>query len=114
MQVLGGDPEAAYVTVVFAAGYAAGLAAARPPVGVAAALLRRMAVGLVPVYLGLLGALLVVRACDATPRRSPQGTPAPVVAADGPARRVGVGGRRGLVVRRAGSVEARTRGGSGR
>jgi hypothetical protein len=53
MQVLGGDPQAAYVTVVCASGYAAGLAAARAP-SMVGRLSRRVVVGLVPVYLGLL------------------------------------------------------------
>src|SRR5205823_4585437 len=53
LQVLGGDPEAAYVTVVSASGYAVGLAAARAP-SVMGRLLLRLAAGLVPVYLVLL------------------------------------------------------------
>jgi hypothetical protein len=53
MQTLGGDPEAAYVTVVCAMGYAAGLAAARGPHRLGLVLIR-LAVVLVPVYLGLL------------------------------------------------------------
>ena len=54
LQVLGGDPEAAYVTLACAVGYAAGLAAARPP-SVAGRWLRWVGVGLIPTYLGLLG-----------------------------------------------------------
>ncbi|MBX6312667.1 MAG: YfhO family protein [Isosphaeraceae bacterium] len=54
LQVLGGDPEAAYVTLVCAAGYAAGLAMARSPLGVGR-WLRRVGAGLIAVYLGLLG-----------------------------------------------------------
>ncbi len=54
MQVLGGDPQSAYVTVVSAAGYAAGLAAARNPAG-ARRVARWGAVGLVAAYVGLLG-----------------------------------------------------------
>ena len=53
LEVLGGDPEAAYVTVVAAAGYAAVLAAQRfPPV--LGRLLLWLAAGLVPLALGLL------------------------------------------------------------
>jgi hypothetical protein len=54
LQVLGGDPEAAYVTVACAAGYAAVLSAVRSPVR-AGRLLGRAGLGLVTVYLGLLG-----------------------------------------------------------
>ena len=54
LQVLGGDPEAAYLTLVCALGYAAGVAAARPPL-VVGRVLRRVALGFIPVYLGLLG-----------------------------------------------------------
>jgi len=52
-QVLGGDPEAAYLGVVCALGYALGVAAARPP-----SALRRwsrnLLIGLIPVVTGLL------------------------------------------------------------
>jgi hypothetical protein len=54
MQVLGGDPEAAYVTVACAGGYAVGLAAARPPSAVGR-WLRVGAAAIIPVSLGLLG-----------------------------------------------------------
>ena len=54
LQVLGGDPEAAYVTLACAGAYAAVLAAARPP-SVAGRCLRWAGVGLIPAYLGLLG-----------------------------------------------------------
>ncbi len=53
MQVLGGDPEAAYLTVIAAAGYAAGLAATRAP-SILDRVLKWSAAGLVPVSLGLL------------------------------------------------------------
>jgi hypothetical protein len=54
LQVLGGDPEAAYVTLACAAGYAAGLAAARPSSAVGC-WLRRVGMGLIVGSLGLLG-----------------------------------------------------------
>lgn len=54
LQVLGGDPEAAYVTLVCAAGYAVGLAAARPP-SVVGLWLLRIGAGLIAASLGLLG-----------------------------------------------------------
>jgi hypothetical protein len=54
MQVLGGDPEAAYVTVIAAAGYAAGLAGTRAP-SIWRRQLKSLAAGLVLVWLGLLG-----------------------------------------------------------
>lgn len=54
LQVLGGDPEAAYVTLVCAGGYAAGLALARSSLSIGR-LLRRAAAGLIAVYLALLG-----------------------------------------------------------
>src|SRR5262249_17836102 len=54
LQVLGGDPEAAYLTLVCAVGYAAGLAAARPPSAIGR-MLRRLAGGLGGAYVGLLG-----------------------------------------------------------
>jgi hypothetical protein len=53
MQVLGGDPEAAYLTIACAGAYAAGLAAARPP-SLVGRLLRWVGSGLIPVYLGFL------------------------------------------------------------
>ena len=95
MQVLGGDPEAAYVTVVCAAGYAAGLAAARPP-SVVGRLLRWLGAGLVPAYLGLLGlswwsARAIHEVSVAVPGMPPPWKP-PI---GGPGRG-GVGGRRGV------------------
>ena len=54
LQVLGGDPEAAYVTLACAVGYAAVLAAARPP-SVVGRLLRWGGAGLLPIYFVLLG-----------------------------------------------------------
>jgi Bacterial membrane protein YfhO len=54
MQVLGGDPEAAYLTLVAALGYAVILTAARPP-SVVGRLLRNAVMALIPIYLGLLG-----------------------------------------------------------
>lgn len=54
MQVLGGDPEAAYVTIACAAGFAAVLAASRLPLPIGR-LLRRAGGVLVATYLGLLG-----------------------------------------------------------
>jgi hypothetical protein len=53
MQVLGGDPEAAYVTVLCVSAYALGLAARRAPT-VWGRWLRRAAIGLIPATLGLL------------------------------------------------------------
>jgi hypothetical protein len=54
MQVLGGDPEAAYVTLACAAGYAVGLAAARPP-SVIGRVVRWVGAGFLPTYGALLG-----------------------------------------------------------
>jgi hypothetical protein len=54
LQVLGGDPEAAYVTLASAGAYAAGLAAARS-YSLAGRWLRWAGVGVIPGYLGLLG-----------------------------------------------------------
>ncbi len=54
LQVLGGDPEAAYLTVVCAGGYAIGLAASRPPSRLGR-VLRWLAIGLSVAYVGLLG-----------------------------------------------------------
>jgi hypothetical protein len=54
LQVLGGDPEAAYLIVICAGGYAAGLAASQSSSGIRHAL-RRFGAGLIGVYLGLLG-----------------------------------------------------------
>jgi hypothetical protein len=53
MQVLGGDPQAAYLTVLCASAYAAGLAAARVPSGVAR-LSRRLVMALVVAYPALM------------------------------------------------------------
>ncbi|CAN5730417.1 hypothetical protein BH23PLA1_BH23PLA1_21990 [soil metagenome] len=54
LQVLGGDPEAAYMTFVCAAGYALGTAAARPP-SVVGRWLRVGGAALIVVILGSLG-----------------------------------------------------------
>jgi hypothetical protein len=54
MQVLGGDPEAAYLVVISAAGYAAGLAASASSAGLRRVLLLAAA-GLAVACLGLLG-----------------------------------------------------------
>ena len=54
MQVLGGDPEAAYLTVVCASGLAAGLAARGAPTAMAR-LRRWLAAVLIAAYFGLLG-----------------------------------------------------------
>lgn len=54
MQVLGGDPEAAYLAVVCAGGYAAGLSAAAGPSGTIGRFLRRLALAAAPVLIGLL------------------------------------------------------------
>ncbi|WP_435018172.1 hypothetical protein TA3x_000118 [Tundrisphaera sp. TA3] len=53
-EVLGGDPEMAYLTVICAGGYAAGIAVSRSSAGVGPTL-RRAFLGLIPIYLGLLG-----------------------------------------------------------
>jgi hypothetical protein len=75
LQVLGGDPEAAYVTLVCAAGYVAGFAAARPPSAVGR-LLRWAGVGLILAYLGLLGmSWWSARALHAISVAAPPGTP---------------------------------------
>lgn len=54
MQVLGGDPEAAYLVVVCAGGYAAGLSAAAGPPGTTGRFLRRLGLAATPVLIGLL------------------------------------------------------------
>jgi len=54
MQVLGGDPESAYLVVISAGGYAAGLAASESPAGLRRTLLLAAA-GLAVACLGLLG-----------------------------------------------------------
>lgn len=53
LQVLGGDPEAAYVTLVCAVGYAVGVTATRPPSQLRH-FLRSLGIALIPVILGLL------------------------------------------------------------
>ncbi len=53
LQVLGGDPEAAYLIVICAAGYAAGLTASQSSFGMRPAL-RLAGAGLIGAYLGLL------------------------------------------------------------
>ena len=54
LQVLGGDPETAYLTLVCATGSAAGLAVSRSSIGVGRAALLAVAI-LLPIALGLLG-----------------------------------------------------------
>jgi hypothetical protein len=54
LQVLGGDPEAAYLTLACAAGYAAGVAASGAPAR-ARRLVRTFSAVLIPIYLVLLG-----------------------------------------------------------
>ncbi len=54
MQVLGGDPEAAYLTVIFASAYAVGLVAASARWG-AASVVRWGIAGLITAYFVLLG-----------------------------------------------------------
>ncbi len=76
LQVLGGDPESAYVTVACAGGYAAGLAAVRSPLGTRR-VLRRVLLGLVIVYLGLLGLSWWSAQAIKTITMTPPGEPAP-------------------------------------
>jgi hypothetical protein len=75
MQTLGGDPQAAYVTVLCSLGHGVGLAATRSPHQLGR-LLRRLATGLLAVYLGLLAfwwwlARARFAASVAAPRREP-------------------------------------------
>jgi hypothetical protein len=76
LQVLGGDPEAAYVIVICAAGYAAGFAASQS----SSALRRALGLagaGLIGAYLGLLGlSWWSARAIQATSRAAPGASPA--------------------------------------
>ncbi|WP_165066220.1 YfhO family protein [Paludisphaera rhizosphaerae] len=54
LQVLGGDPEAAYLVVVCAGGYAAGLSAAAGPPATISRLLKRLGLAAAAVLIGLL------------------------------------------------------------
>ena len=95
LQVLGGDPEAAYLTFVCAMGYAAGIVAARPP-SVVGRVLRWGVVGFVPVYLGLAWPFVVVDPRGPSGLGRDAGDAAAVEAARGRSGLGGVGARRGV------------------
>jgi hypothetical protein len=75
LQVLGGDPEGAYVTLACAGGYAAGLAVAARPRSEVRRWLGWVGAGLAAVYLGLLGLSLwsarAIQEISVAPARSP-------------------------------------------